>query len=379
MRMRMLVTVLGGAMLAGSLALMSSPASGVAGFGDVPETAFYTRAVQWMVDNDITTGTSATCFSPGDPVTRGQAAAFMWRMEGEPSAPAHSFTDITAGYQQAPVSWMAANNITTGTSPSTYSPNDELTRGQLAALMHRLAGNPPGSGHPFNDITAAWQQTPVAWMVANNITTGTSATTFSPNDTVTRGQLATFFYRYKGEPPVTVSLWHPTLQPCAQQVPGPTSSTTTTTTTTTLPEAGFGPGTYLVGSDISAGTYRAVPSGGCYWERLSGLGGSLGEIIANDFTFDSVIVTISASDFAFSSNTNCGFFSANLSSGREGNTAAAFGAGSYRVGSDIAPGLWRASAGTSCYWQRVSGWSGELGDIIANDFTDTPPIVALRV
>jgi len=97
MRMRLLVAVLGGALLAGSLALMSSPASGVAGFGDVEESAFYTEAVQWMVDNGITTGTSPTCFSPGDPVTRDQAAAFMWRMEGEPSAPSHSFKDISAG------------------------------------------------------------------------------------------------------------------------------------------------------------------------------------------------------------------------------------------------------------------------------------------
>jgi hypothetical protein len=61
------------------------PAGGVAGFGDVDSGLFYTESVQWMVDNGITTGTSPTCFSPGDPVTRGQAAAFMWRMEGSPT------------------------------------------------------------------------------------------------------------------------------------------------------------------------------------------------------------------------------------------------------------------------------------------------------
>jgi hypothetical protein len=217
--------------LIGSLTVMSTPVSGVAGFGDVGDSAFYTNAVQWMVDNDITTGTSATCFSPGDPVTRGQAAAFMWRMEGEPSAPAHSFTDIVAGYQQQPVSWMAAESITTGTSPTTYAPDAQLTRGQLAALLHRLAGNPTASGHPFNDITTAWQQTPVAWMVDNDITTGTSPTTFAPNDTVTRGQLATFFHRYKAKPAVTVDPAHPTNPTCPDQVPGPTTTTTTTTTT----------------------------------------------------------------------------------------------------------------------------------------------------
>ena len=178
------------------------PASGVAGFGDVPDGAFFTEAVQWMVDNDITTGTGKTCFSPDDPVTRGQAAAFMWRMEGSPPALPHEFLDVTAPWQQGPVAWMAEQKITTGTSATTYSPDDELTRGQLAALLHRLAGEPAAAGHPFGDVFASWQQTPVAWMVAEGITTGTGPSTFAPDATVTRGQLATFFYRYKGEPPV---------------------------------------------------------------------------------------------------------------------------------------------------------------------------------
>jgi hypothetical protein len=212
-----------------------SPASGVAGFGDVGETAFYANGVQWMADNNITTGTSPTCFSPSDPVTRGQAAAFMWRMEGEPSAPVHSFTDVTAGYQQVPVSWMAHNQITTGTTPTTYAPDAQLTRGQLAALLHRLAGSPTASGHPFGDIPTSWQQTPVAWMVANGITTGTSPVTFSPNANVTRGELATFFWRYKDSPPVTIDPTHPTTPACLQQVSGPTTTTTTATTTTTVP------------------------------------------------------------------------------------------------------------------------------------------------
>lgn len=228
------------ATLVGAVLWVPSPASGVAGFGDVGASEFYTEAVQWMVDNDITTGTSATCFSPGDPVTRGQAAAFMWRMEGEPSAPAHSFSDVVASWQQGPVSWMAANGITTGTTASTYSPDDVLTRGQLAALLWRLAGNPAAPPHAFSDVTASWQQGPVSWMASTTpvITTGTSSTTFSPDDTVTRGQLATFFHRYKGEPAVTIDPAHPTSPACDQQVPAPTTTTTlpgSGTTTTSLP------------------------------------------------------------------------------------------------------------------------------------------------
>jgi hypothetical protein len=209
----MVLLAFGGALLA------SSPAGGVAGFGDVPEQSFYTRAVQWMVDNDITTGTSETCFSPNDSVTRGQAAAFMWRMEGEPSAAAHPFNDITKSWQQGPVSWMYANAITTGTSSVTYSPDDTLTRGQLAALLYRLAGNPAGSPtHSFGDVVRPWQQDAVSWMSDLGITTGTTATTFSPDDTVTRGQLAAFFWRYKGKPTVTIDRTHPTFPECPDQI-----------------------------------------------------------------------------------------------------------------------------------------------------------------
>lgn len=205
----LLVLSLFGAVTSAALSASTGPAGGVAGFGDVGGERFYAEAVQWMVDNDITTGTSETCFSPADPVTRGQAAAFMWRMEGSLPAPAHGFGDVTAPWQQGPVSWMVDNDITTGTSPTTYSPDDVLTRGQLAALLHRLAGEPAATAHPFVDVVASWQQAPVAWMVANDITTGTSQTTYSPDEPVTRGQLATFFHRYKGSPPVDVDASSP--------------------------------------------------------------------------------------------------------------------------------------------------------------------------
>ena len=107
------------------------PAGGVAGFGDIDANKFFTEPVQWMVDNSITGGTSPTCFSPGDPVTRGQAAAFMWRMEGSPTgSPPHPFTDVFAAWQQVPMSWMVDNDITTGTTTTTYSPDNPVTRGR---------------------------------------------------------------------------------------------------------------------------------------------------------------------------------------------------------------------------------------------------------
>ena len=179
-----------------------SPAEGVAGFGDVAEDRYFAHAVQWMVDNGITAGTSEACFSPDDPVTRGQVATFLWRMEGEPDATPHEFVDVVAAYQQRPISWLASNGLAFGTTQTTFAPDDAVTRGEFAAMLHRLAGQPSANVHPFTDVTASWQQQPIAWMAAESITTGTSPTTFSPNDTVTRGQLASFLYRYKGSPAV---------------------------------------------------------------------------------------------------------------------------------------------------------------------------------
>ena len=195
------MSVVAGLMLAGS----ASPAGSVAGFGDIETGRYYTDAVQWMVDNSITTGTSLTCFSPDRLVTRGQAAAFLHRMEGEPTgSPPHGFVDVVASWQQDPVSWLADQGITTGTSPTNYSPEDTLTRGQLAALLHRLAREPGASGHPFVDVMLPWQQIPVAWMSQSGITNGTSPTTFSPDLTVTRAQMAAFLYRYRGRLPVVI-------------------------------------------------------------------------------------------------------------------------------------------------------------------------------
>lgn len=206
MKRRTLAVCLAASLTMSVVVTMPSPAAGVAGFGDVESDSFYTEPVQWMVDNGITNGVSPDCFGPDEPVTRGQAAAFMWRMEGSPEpAGTHGFGDVVAPWQQDAVSWMADNGITTGTTRTTYSPDDPLTRGQAAVLLHRLAGSPAApSPARFPDVVAAWQVAPVGWMLQQGITTGTSWTTFSPNDMVTRGELATFFYRYKGSPEVVV-------------------------------------------------------------------------------------------------------------------------------------------------------------------------------
>ena len=177
-------------------------------FTDVHSHSFYATAVDWMVQNEVTTGTSPTTFHPERNVTRGEAAAFLWRMScrPEPAAP-HSFSDVHADWQQQPVGWLQQHGAApvqgTGTEPAdVFGPSTLLTRAQMAALLYQLfgEGDKPETVSPFVDVTEPWQTTPVRWLLANQITTGTSSTTFDPDRNVTRGEFATFLWRHSQRP-----------------------------------------------------------------------------------------------------------------------------------------------------------------------------------
>ena len=197
-----------------AVVLPASSAGAVAGYGDVAEGRYFTDPVQWSVDGGVT-GLDGACFEPDRLTSRGEMAVWLWNMEGQPSASPHSFTDVTDPGQQGPVSWLLAEGITTGTTDTTFSPDNGLTRGQFAAFLWRLAGEPSAAAHKFIDVVATWQQRPVSWLVAEAITTGTTPTTFSPDNGLTRGQLVTFLHRYSGEPTVTIDPTSPTCTPPA--------------------------------------------------------------------------------------------------------------------------------------------------------------------
>ena len=175
-------------------------------FGDVPAGTFYTDAVDWLADAEITTGTSPSTFSPSDPVTRGQMAAFLERYAQVDGAPGtHGFADVPAGaFYDGSVSFLVDRAITTGTSATTYSPGDPVTRAQMAAFLWRFSNEPSTDAPmPFGDVPAgSYYYDAVRWLADEGITTGTSATTYSPNDIVTRAQMATFLWRLANEPSV---------------------------------------------------------------------------------------------------------------------------------------------------------------------------------
>jgi len=173
---------------------------------------------------------------------------------------------------------------------------------------------------------------------------------------------------------VKVSL--PTLEPkpLVTVPPNPTSSPVPTPTPTPTPTAtpqpsrstSFGDGTWVVGADILHGTYRSSRTGGaCYWERLSGFSGGFGDIIANKITDELSLVEISSTDAGFSTQ-DCGTWS-KATTRITSSLTSPFGGGAFIVGLDIASGIWRSPGGDSCYWERLSGFSGELKHIEAND------------
>lgn len=177
-----------------------NPQTGV--FVDVATGSYYEDAVDWAVENGITKGTDDTHFSPDGICTRAQAVTFLWRAAGSPKPEprAMPFTDVPVGsYYYDAVLWAVENGITKGTSDTTFSPNMTCTRAQIVAFLWRSEKSPAaGIANPFADVkSTAYYADAVLWAVKENITKGTTSTTFSPNADCTRAQIVTFLWRCK--------------------------------------------------------------------------------------------------------------------------------------------------------------------------------------
>ena len=177
-----------------------NPQTGV--FVDVATGSYYEDAVDWAVENGITKGTDDTHFSPDGICTRAQAVTFLWRTAGSPKPEIRTmpFTDVPVGsYYYDAVLWAVGNGITKGTSDTTFSPNMTCTRAQIVAFLWRSEKSPAaGTANPFADVkSTAYYADAVLWAVKENITKGTTSTTFSPNADCTRAQIVTFLWRCK--------------------------------------------------------------------------------------------------------------------------------------------------------------------------------------
>lgn len=174
-------------------------------FIDVKTTDYFYNSVKWAVNKGVTTGTSSTTFSPYNPCKRAEIVTFLWRAAGspEPTTTRNPFRDVNAvthsSYYKA-ILWASQKGIAAGTSTTTFSPDQVCTRAQIVTFLYRYASQPSGYySNPFKDVSATSEASyynAVLWAVGKGITTGTSATTFSPYASCNRAEAVTFLYRY---------------------------------------------------------------------------------------------------------------------------------------------------------------------------------------
>lgn len=174
-------------------------------FIDVKTTDYFYNSVKWAVGKNITNGTSSTTFSPYKSCTRAEIVTFLWRAAGspEPTTTRNPFRDVNAvthsSYYKA-ILWASQKGITSGTSSTAFSPDQVCTRAQIVTFLYRYAGQPSGYySNPFKDVGATSEASyykAILWAVGKGITTGTSATTFSPYASCNRAEAVTFLYRY---------------------------------------------------------------------------------------------------------------------------------------------------------------------------------------
>lgn len=172
------------------------------GFNDVKSGDYFYDAVNWAVEKGITTGTSATTFSPNASCTRAQIVTFLWRASGspEPKTASNSFTDVAANaYYRKAVLWAVENGITTGTSATTFSPGAPCTRAQGVTFLWRANGSKAASAAAsFTDVASdAYYAPAVAWAAEQNVTGGVGNGLFSPDTTCTRAQNVSMLYRLR--------------------------------------------------------------------------------------------------------------------------------------------------------------------------------------
>ncbi|MBR4742781.1 MAG: S-layer homology domain-containing protein [Oscillospiraceae bacterium] len=169
-------------------------------FVDVPEDAYFRKAVEWALKEGVTGGTTPTTFSPKAPATRAQMITFLWAVAGapEPEATENPFKDVAEdAYYYKAVMWAYEKGITAGVSEGMFGPDQTVTRAQAATFLYGVAGRPDAGSEPFTDVNDGdYFEAPVAWAYKEGITAGTSETLFSPDADCLREQIITFMYLF---------------------------------------------------------------------------------------------------------------------------------------------------------------------------------------
>jgi len=163
-------------------------------FTDIDGSLFKSDII-WLWESGITKGCTLTTFCPDDPVTRGQMAAFLVRALSLPGTATDYFTDDDGITFEDDINRLAASGITKGCGPTTYCPDATITREQMAAFLDRALGLPATGTDYFTDDEASIFEANINRLAASGITKGCTATTYCPALDVTRGQMAAFLHR----------------------------------------------------------------------------------------------------------------------------------------------------------------------------------------
>lgn len=181
---------------------MGGQPSGGTGFRDVQADAWYADAVQYVVSEGLMNGTDADAFSPDASMSRAMLVTVLYRLSGEPAVSQDSgFADVAAdAYYADAVSWATEQGIVTGTSQTAFSPDESVTREQMAALLYRYAGEPSAaedlSAYADADSVSAYASDAMAWCVENGVLNGTDGSRLEPAASATRAEVAAVLQRF---------------------------------------------------------------------------------------------------------------------------------------------------------------------------------------
>ena len=174
-------------------------------FTDVASGEWYYEAVQYVYNNELMNGMSATTFEPNSTTTRGMIVTMLYRLENEPTAASAGFTDVAAGqwYTDA-VNWAAANNIVNGYGDSQFGPTDTITREQMMAILYRYAQYKGYDVTASADLSAytdaanisSYAVSAMQWAVGEGLINGITDTTLVPGGSATRAQVAAILMRF---------------------------------------------------------------------------------------------------------------------------------------------------------------------------------------
>ena len=167
-------------------------------FLDVPEDEWYYESVLWALARGITSGTSASTFSPEADLTRAQAVTMLWRAAGSPVVGIENpFGDVyESDWYCKAVLWAYSEGITSGVSATEFDPSGVATRAQALTMLWQYLGRPESTvENRFTDVApGAWYEAPINWAVENGITSGTNDTTFGAMLPCVRAHMVTFLY-----------------------------------------------------------------------------------------------------------------------------------------------------------------------------------------